>query len=91
MPAARQPVERLLAQEARANGDREFGGHPLVGHHVSAPMAALLRRDRVESDPFEARRLSEQMLTEADLRLSMTGVSEPPSCGCRQRELRTVL
>ena len=35
-------------------------------------MAALLRGIGVEPEPFEARRLSEQMLKDADLVLSMT-------------------
>jgi protein-tyrosine phosphatase len=35
-------------------------------------MASLLRRTGVDPEPFEARRVSEQMLKEADLILSMT-------------------
>jgi protein-tyrosine phosphatase len=35
-------------------------------------MATLLRKAAVEPEPFEARRLSEQMLKEADLVLAMT-------------------
>ena len=48
------------------------GTHALVGHPISEPMAALLRGIGVEPEPFEARRLSEQMLKDADLVLSMT-------------------
>jgi protein-tyrosine phosphatase len=48
------------------------GTHALVGQPMSEPMAALLRRSRLEPEPFEARRLSEQMLKEADLILPMT-------------------
>jgi low molecular weight protein-tyrosine phosphatase len=47
------------------------GTHALVGHPISEPMEALLRGAGLEPDPFEARRLSEQM-READLVLSMT-------------------
>jgi protein-tyrosine phosphatase len=50
------------------------GTHALVGHPISEPMAALLRGGGVEPDSFEARQLSEQMLKEADLILSMTRV-----------------
>ena len=48
------------------------GTHALVGHSISEPMAALLLDSGVEPDSFEARRLSEQMLKEADLVLAMT-------------------
>ena len=48
------------------------GTHALVGHSISDPMAALLLDSGFEPDPFEARRLSEHMIKEADLCLSMT-------------------
>jgi protein-tyrosine phosphatase len=48
------------------------GTHALVGHPISDPMAALLLDSGLEPASFEARRLSEQMLKEADLILSMT-------------------
>jgi protein-tyrosine-phosphatase len=55
-------------QQAGANGEREFCRHSrAVGYPISDPMAALLRDNGIEPSPFEARRLSEQMLKEADL------------------------
>jgi protein-tyrosine phosphatase len=66
-------VERLLANRLGPTvGVSSAGTHALVGHPISEPMAALLRRVGVEPEPFEARRLSEQMLKEADLILPMT-------------------
>jgi protein-tyrosine phosphatase len=66
-------VERLLANELGSTVSVSSAGtHALVGHPVSEPMAALLRRISVAPEPFEARRLSGQMLEEADLILSMT-------------------
>ena len=66
-------VERLLANRLGPTVSVSSAGtHALVGHPISAPMAALLRRTGVEPEPFEARRLSEQMLKDADLILPMT-------------------
>jgi low molecular weight protein-tyrosine phosphatase len=66
-------VERLLANRLGPTVSVSSAGtHALVGHPISEPMAALLRRTGVEPDPFEARRLSEQMLKDADLILPMT-------------------
>jgi protein-tyrosine phosphatase len=66
-------VERLLANKLGPTVTvRSAGTHALVGHPISEPMAALLQDSGVESGSFEARRLSEQMLKEADLILSMT-------------------
>ena len=66
-------VERLLASKLGSTVRvRSAGTHALVGHPISEPMAALLLDNGVESDSFEARRLSEQMLKEADLVLAMT-------------------
>jgi protein-tyrosine phosphatase len=66
-------VERLLANQLGPTVRVSSAGtHALVGHPISEPMAALLRRIGVEPEPFEARRLSEQMLKEADLILPMT-------------------
>jgi low molecular weight protein-tyrosine phosphatase len=48
------------------------GTHALIGHSIADPMAALLLDRGFESDSFEARRLSEHMIKEADLVLSMT-------------------
>jgi protein-tyrosine phosphatase len=48
------------------------GTHALIGHPISDPMAGLLLDSGLEPAPFEARRLSEQMLKEADLVLTMT-------------------
>ena len=66
-------VERLLAAElGPAVSVASAGTHALVGHPISEPMAMLLRNRGVETLPFEARRLSEQMLREADLVLPLT-------------------
>jgi protein-tyrosine phosphatase len=66
-------VERLLANNLGPTVSVSSAGtHALVGHPISEPMAALLRDGGVESDSFRARRLSEQMLKDADLILTMT-------------------
>jgi protein-tyrosine phosphatase len=66
-------AERLLASKLGPTVTiRSAGTHALVEHPISDPMAALLLDRGVEPDSFEARRLSEQMLKEADLVLSMT-------------------
>jgi protein-tyrosine phosphatase len=60
-------VERLLASKLGPTVIVSSAGtHALIGHPISDPMAGL------EPAPFEARRLSEQMLKEADLVLTMT-------------------
>jgi protein-tyrosine phosphatase len=48
------------------------GTHALVGHPIAAPMATLPQQAGVEPKPSEARRLSEQMLKDADLILPLT-------------------
>jgi protein-tyrosine phosphatase len=66
-------VERLLANKLGPTVSVSSAGtHALVGHPISEPMAALLRDGGIESDSFRARRLSEQMLKDADLILTMT-------------------
>ena len=66
-------VERLLASRLEPTVSvTSAGTHALVGHSIAEPMAALLRDTGVDPDAFEARRLSEHMLKEADLVLSMT-------------------
>ena len=66
-------VERLLAGRLEATVRvTSAGTHALVGHPISEPMAVLLRRSGVAPEPFRGRRVSEQMLREADLILSMT-------------------
>jgi protein-tyrosine phosphatase len=66
-------VERLLASRLGPTVNVSSAGtHALVGHPISEPIAALLRKIGVESEPFEARCVSEQMLKEADLILPMT-------------------
>jgi low molecular weight protein-tyrosine phosphatase len=66
-------VERLLGSKLGPTVTvTSAGTHALVGHRIPDPMAALLRDSGVQPDLFEARRLSEQMLKEADLILSMT-------------------
>jgi protein-tyrosine phosphatase len=66
-------VERVLARKLGPTVSVSSAGtHALVGHPIAAPMASLLRDSGVEPDPFSARRLSVQMLKEADLVLAMT-------------------
>jgi protein-tyrosine phosphatase len=66
-------VERLLATELGPTVSvASAGTHALVGHPISEPMAMLLRNCGIDTLPFEARRLSEQMLREADLVLPLT-------------------
>ena len=66
-------VERLLASKLGPTVSvASAGTHALVGHPISEPMAVLLHNSGVEDIPFEARRLSEQMLKEADLVLPLT-------------------
>jgi protein-tyrosine phosphatase len=66
-------VERLLASKMGPTVTVSSAGtHALVGHPISDPMAALLLDSGFEPDSFEARRLSEHMLKEADLILCMT-------------------
>jgi protein-tyrosine phosphatase len=69
-------VERLLATKLGPTVTvRSAGTHALVGHPISDPMAALLTDSGIEPDSFEARRLSENMLKEANLVLTMTALS----------------
>jgi protein-tyrosine phosphatase len=66
-------VERLLASQLGPSVSvRSAGTHALVGHPISEPMAALIRQAGFEPEPFAARGLSEQMLKEANLILTMT-------------------
>src|SRR5829696_596819 len=66
-------VERLLASKLGPTvAVKSAGTHALVGHPISDPMAALLRDGGLETNGFEARRVSEQILKEADLILAMT-------------------
>jgi len=66
-------VERLLASRLGPTVTvASAGTHALVGHPISEPMAALLSVNGIDEPPFEARRLSEQMLKEADLVLPLT-------------------
>jgi low molecular weight protein-tyrosine phosphatase len=66
-------VERLLARELGPTVQvASAGTHALVGHPISEPMAALLRSKGIRDMPFAARRLSEQLLREADLVLPLT-------------------
>src|SRR5215204_3965961 len=61
-------VERLLATKLGPTITVSSAGtHALVGHPISEPMAMLLRNRGIDTLPFEARRLSEQMLREAGL------------------------
>jgi len=66
-------VERLLASKLSPTVTvTSAGTHALVGHPISEPMAALLAGYGIDEGPFEARRLSKQMLKEADLILALT-------------------
>jgi protein-tyrosine phosphatase len=66
-------VERLLVNHLGPTVSVSSAGtHALVGHPISDPMAALLLDGGYDPHSFEARRLSEQMLKEADLVLTMT-------------------
>ena len=66
-------VERLLASKLGPTVTvTSAGTHALVGHPISEPMAALLAGYGIDERPFEARRLSKQMLKEADLILALT-------------------
>src|SRR5215204_7325218 len=66
-------VERLLSSKLGPTVRvASAGTHALVGHPISEPMAALLRGAGIEEAPFEARRLSEQLLKDADLALTLT-------------------
>jgi protein-tyrosine phosphatase len=66
-------VERLLANKLGPTVQvASAGTHALVGHPISEPMTALLRESGIEDQPFEARRLSDQMLKQAHLVLPLT-------------------
>jgi protein-tyrosine phosphatase len=66
-------VERLLASKLGPTVKvTSAGTHALVGHPISEPMATLLRSGGIKEMPFAARRLSEQLLKEADLVLPLT-------------------
>jgi protein-tyrosine phosphatase len=66
-------VERLLASKLGPTVTvGSAGTHALVGHPTAQPMASLLPDGGVDPDAFETRRLSEEMLKNADLILSMT-------------------
>jgi protein-tyrosine phosphatase len=66
-------VERLLARDL---GPTIFvssaGTHALVGQPMSEPMARLLRSKGVEDAAFAARRLTESLIKDADLVLTLT-------------------
>ncbi len=73
MFAARQPLSVCWASKLGPTvAVTSAGTHALIGHSIADPMAALLLDSGFESDSFEARRLSEHMVKEADLILSMT-------------------
>jgi protein-tyrosine phosphatase len=66
-------VERLLARDL---GPTVFvssaGTHALVGQPISEPMARLLRSNGVDKTKFAARRLTESLMKDADLVLTLT-------------------
>jgi protein-tyrosine phosphatase len=66
-------VERLLAQKLGPTiSVSSAGTHALVGHPISAPMARLLRNSGAEDGGFAARRLTEKLVKDADLVLTLT-------------------
>ncbi|HLM22064.1 MAG TPA: hypothetical protein VK390_11135 [Propionibacteriaceae bacterium] len=66
-------VERLLANKLGPTVHvASAGTHALVGHPISEPMEALLRKSGVKVKGFQARSLSQQMLKQSDLVLPMT-------------------
>jgi protein-tyrosine phosphatase len=66
-------VERLLASKLGPTVQvASAGTHALVGHPISEPMAALLRKSGVEAKGFHAQILSQEMLKQSDLVLPMT-------------------
>ena len=65
-------VERLLAQELGPTVSVSSAGtHALVGHSISEPMARLLRNSGAGESGFAARRLTEEVIKEADLVLAL--------------------
>lgn len=66
-------VERLLGKKLGPTVSVSSAGtHALVDHPISEPMARLLRRSGVEERAFAARRLTEKLVKEADLVLTLT-------------------
>jgi protein-tyrosine phosphatase len=66
-------VERLLASQLGPSVSVSSAGtHALVGHPIAEPMTALLQQAGVDPEPFQGRRLSEKMLKDANLVLTMT-------------------
>jgi protein-tyrosine phosphatase len=66
-------VERLLAQQLGPNVSVSSAGtHALEGHPISEPMAKLLRNSGAEDRAFAARCLTERLINEADLVLTLT-------------------
>jgi protein-tyrosine phosphatase len=66
-------VERLLAQKLGPTVSVSSAGtHALVGHPIAEPMALLLRNSGSEDGAFAARRVTEKLLEEADLVLTLT-------------------
>ena len=66
-------VERLLGQKLGPTVSvTSAGTHALVDHPISEPMARLLRSNGVEERAFAARRLTKELVKEADLVLALT-------------------
>lgn len=68
-------AERLLRSEFPPQSGitvASAGTHALVGESIQASMAELLRVERIDTSGFAARQLSERMVREADLILTMT-------------------
>jgi protein-tyrosine phosphatase len=66
-------VARLLTQKLGPTVSVSSAGtHALVGHPIAEPMARLLRNSGAEDGAFAARRLTEKLLKEADLVLTLT-------------------
>src|SRR6476619_730650 len=66
-------VERLLARDLGPTvGVSSAGTHALVGQPIAQPMARLLRDNGIEAQAFTARRLTETLVKDADLVLTLT-------------------
>src|SRR4029453_19053623 len=62
----------LASQLGQTVSVSSAGTHALVGHPISEPMAALLLDGGFDPHPFEAGRVSEEMLKAEDLVFTMT-------------------
>ncbi|WP_062516255.1 arsenate-mycothiol transferase ArsC [Demequina gelatinilytica] len=70
----RSPAAELLLADALGNVATvsSAGTHALVGHGIPAEMRAELARDGIDGDPHHARLLTDPVMREADLIVTMT-------------------